>query len=102
MHPSYATLVVLVTDIYTFNQFVSDTITEVMCLNAGQSCGGNPYFSCLQVKSRMQVAYGTIVSEGNHLDMVELTLRNITVNIGCSCSYVVPVMFRNENIVEKK
>ena len=84
-----------------YKALIADTITEVLCLSTRASCGGNPYFSCLQVKARMQVAYGSMVSTGNIENMGDLTLRNITVNIGCSCSYLVPVMFQNvEEIAE--
>ena len=36
---------------------------------------------------------GLVIDGG---DLTLITLRNITVNIGCSCSYFVPVMFNTQ------
>ena len=33
----------------------SESITEIICTNPGYSCGNSRYFSCRQVKSKMQV-----------------------------------------------
>ena len=48
----------------------------------------------------MQVTYGLIMSNSGLVveggDISRLTLRNITVNIGCSCSYFVPIMFNSQ------
>ena len=50
-----------------------------------------------------QVTYGIRVSEEGLLETEpELSLRNITVNIGCSCSYFVPVMFQDVSLVEER
>ena len=50
-----------------------------------------------------KVTYGISVTEdGILVTEQELSLRNITVNIGCSCSYFVPIMFQDVNLVEEK
>ena len=43
------------------------------------------------------MTYGITVSEeGVLVTEQELSLRNITVNIGCSCSYFVPILFNTQ------
>ena len=59
---------------------IPDTITEVMCENSGTKCNNSPFFSCRQEKTKMEVAYRRTVDNN-----LEVNLRNITVNIGCSC-----------------
>ena len=50
-----------------------------------------------------KVTYGiSVTEEGILVTEQELSLRNITVNIGCSCSYFVPIMFQDVNLVEEK
>ena len=67
------------------------------------------YFFITHLKRRAEiinvfkVTYGITVSEdGVLVTEQELSLRNITVNIGCSCSYFVPIMFQDVNLVEEK
>ena len=59
---------------------IPETITEVVCDNPGNKCNNSPFFSCRQEKTKMEVAYRKTI-DGN----LEVNLRNITVNIGCSC-----------------
>ena len=59
-----------------FNR-IPQTITEIMCQQPQDVCGGNHAYQCRQIRSKMLVAY----TEGGNL----VNLRNNTVNIGCSC-----------------
>ena len=54
--------------------------------------------------SSLQVTYGLTVVEGRLEPAGDLTLRNITINIGCTCSYFVPFLFntQSEMLSEKK
>ena len=56
---------------------IPQTITEIMCQNPNEVCGGNNAYHCRQIRSKMLVGY---TEEGNLLH-----LRNNTVAIGCSC-----------------
>ena len=59
-----------------FNR-IPQTITEIMCHNPNEVCGGNSAYHCRQIRSKMLVGY---TEEGNVVN-----LRNNTVSIGCSC-----------------
>ena len=59
----------------------SEIITEILCHSAGETCGGSEYFSCKQMKTRMMVAHTDQAS------WTVRTMRNITINTGCSCVY---------------
>merc|ERR1711976_921937 len=54
-------------------------ISEVMCRSRSASCGGNPFYRCRQLTSRMDVAYT------NSSTSAVLYRRNIEVGIGCAC-----------------
>lgn len=56
---------------------IPPTITEIICHNPNESCGGNSAYHCRQIRSRMLVGY----TEGNNV----VNLRNNTVSIGCAC-----------------
>ena len=56
---------------------IPQTITEIMCQNPNEVCGGNSAYHCRQIRSKMLVGY---TEEG---DVVNI--RNNTVSIGCSC-----------------
>jgi hypothetical protein len=70
-----------------------------MCEKSGTKCNNSSFFMCRQEKSKMEVAYKKEI--GNTM---EINLRNITVNIGCSC--VAPKLqflnLRNSGPREKK
>ena len=59
-----------------FNR-IPQTITEIMCQQPSEVCGGNHAYQCRQIRSKMLVGY----TEGGNV----VNLRNNTVNIGCSC-----------------
>merc|ERR1712226_1341683 len=59
-----------------FNR-IPQTITEIMCQQPQDVCGGNHAYQCGQIRSKMLVAY----TEGGNV----VNLRNNTINIGCSC-----------------
>jgi hypothetical protein len=59
-----------------FNR-IPQTITEIMCQQPSEVCGGNHAYQCRQIRSKMLVGY----TEGGSV----VSLRNNTVNIGCSC-----------------
>ena len=92
-----------------------------MCQNSGESCGNSRYFACRQVKAKMQVSsvnttalqfslhtcyqvtYGFKVSEDGIIQTDgEIGARNISVNVGCSCSYFLPIMFQSADLIEEK
>jgi len=50
------------------------------------------YFSCKQMKSKMLVAHTDPVLVEDSYDWRFRAVRNITVNIGCSCVYRAPVL----------
>ena len=56
---------------------IPQTITEILCHNPNEVCGGNSNYHCRQIRSKMLVGY----TEGNNI----VNLRNNTVSIGCSC-----------------
>ena len=59
-----------------FNR-IPQTFTEIMCQQPSNTCGGNHAYTCRQIRSKMLVGY----TEGGNI----VSLRNNTVNIGCSC-----------------
>ena len=63
----------------------SETITEILCYNPGGRCGGSNYYNCKQMKAKMLVGH-------TDKEWRVRTLRNITINIGCSCVYREPVL----------
>merc|ERR1712130_287227 len=71
---------------------IPETITEVICHSAGERCGGSMYYSCKQMKSKMLVAHTEPVLVEDSYDWRVRAVRNITVNIGCSCVYRAPVL----------
>ena len=66
--------------INTLQGRIPESITEVMCENQGTKCNNSPFFECHQEKRKMEVAYRRTIDNN-----IEVNLRNITVNIGCSC-----------------
>jgi len=72
---------------------IPETITEVLCHEAGATCGGSQYYSCKQMKAKMLVAHAEpVVLVDGGSDWRLRAVRNITINIGCSCVYREPVM----------
>ena len=65
--------------------FVSETLTEIYCDNPGGSCSKSKLFSCKQDKARMEVAFTSSSSNEDGGELRIRSVRNITVNIGCSC-----------------
>ena len=65
--------------------FVSETLTEIYCDNPGSSCSKSKLFSCKQDKARMEVAFTSSSSYEDGGELRIRSVRNITVNIGCSC-----------------
>ena len=65
---------------------IPQTISEIMCQNPTEVCGGNSAYRCRQVRSKMLVAY----TEGANV----VNLRNYTVSVGCSC------VRRTSNVVQ--
>ena len=66
----------------TWNSFVTGKITEVICVNSGGICGssnGRSQFTCRQMKSKIEVGYY------DESEKIFALIRNITINIGCSC-----------------
>ena len=64
---------------------IAETITEILCHNTGEHCGGSEYYNCKQMKAKMLVAH-------TERDWIVKSLRNITISIGCSCVYREPVL----------
>ena len=56
----------------------------MVCDNPGTSCTKSRLFSCKQDKTRMEVVFLESRSESDD-DLQVRTVRNITVNVGCSC-----------------
>ncbi|XP_023335639.1 uncharacterized protein LOC111706923 [Eurytemora carolleeae] len=71
---------------------IPETITEVLCHEAGETCGGSQYYSCKQMKAKMLVAHAEAVQYEDQVDWRLRAVRNITINIGCSCVYREPVL----------
>ena len=65
----------------------------MLCLSGGERCGGSEYYDCKQMKAKMLVGHTEPVLEGNLYDWRVRNIRNITVNIGCSCVYREPVLW---------
>ena len=57
----------------------------MLCHANGEKCGGTELYACKQMKTNMTVAYTKMVEVGDHYDMMVWDMRNITINIGCSC-----------------
>ena len=72
---------------------MSETITEILCLGGGERCGGSDYYDCKQIKAKMLVGHTEPVLEGDLYDWRVRNIRNITINIGCSCVYREPVFW---------
>ena len=60
---------------------LSESLTEIYCDNPGASCNGTKFFTCQQDKTRLEVVF----VERRDEEVIVRTVRNITVNIGCSC-----------------
>ena len=73
---------------------LSETITEVLCHSPGETCGGSEYYNCKQMKAKMLVAHTEPVIAGDYYDWRVRNVRNITINIGCSCVYREPVLLQ--------
>ena len=71
---------------------ILETITEVLCHNTGGTCGGSDFYACKQMRAKMMVAHTEPLVTGDHYDWRVRNVRNITVNIGCSCVYREPLM----------
>lgn len=59
----------------------------MVCSNPGHICGTLGTFSCAQMMTRMEVAY--------HVgqDDQQMSITNISLRSGCSCSTVVPQLY---------
>ena len=64
-----------------------ETITEILCATRGDKCGGSEFYTCKQMKTKMMVAHTEPVLVEDHYDWRVRTVRNVTINIGCSCVY---------------
>ena len=64
-----------------FNR-IPEVITEVYCDKPHSRCHKEKMFLCVQEKARLEVAY--VQRRPGRLDV--RSVRNITVNIGCSCA----------------
>ena len=64
---------------------ILETITEILCHAPGDTCGGSDFYNCKQMKAKMLVGH-------TDREWRVRTLRNITINIGCSCVYREPVL----------
>lgn len=58
---------------------IPQTITEIVCRNPYETCGGNTNYSCRQIKAKMVVAYLDPSAENL------LSYHNKTVSIACAC-----------------
>ena len=67
--------------LYLILRFLSESLTEVFCDNPGARCNGTKFFTCQQDKTRLEVVF----VERREEEVRVRTVRNITVNIGCSC-----------------
>ena len=65
------------------NMFFPESLTEIYCDNPGASCNGTKFFTCQQDKTRLEVAF--VERRGEAEEVRVRSVRNITVNIGCSC-----------------
>ena len=63
--------------------FFPESLTEIYCDNPGASCNGTKFFTCQQDKTRLEVAF--VERRGEAEEVRVRSVRNITVNIGCSC-----------------
>ena len=70
---------------------IPETITEVLCHNTGEKCGESNFYTCKQMKAKMLVAHTEPVLAGGQYDWRVRSVRNITINIGCSCVYREPL-----------
>ena len=80
-----------VTNYFYWINNILETITEVLCLKIGSKCGGSEFYTCKQMKSKMLVAFTEPVLSGDTYDWRVRSVRNVTVNMGCSCVYRAPV-----------
>ena len=60
----------------------SESISEIFCDRPGSRCNGSKLFTCRQDKTRLEVVF---VERRGVEEVSVRTVRNITVNIGCSC-----------------
>jgi hypothetical protein len=65
----------------------------MLCLVGGERCGRSEYYDCKQIKAKMLVGHTEPVLEGNLYNWRVRNIRNITINIGCSCVYREPVLW---------
>ena len=75
----------------TVHARIPETITEVLCHNTGEKCGESNFYTCKQMKAKMLVAHTEPVLAGGQYDWRVRSVRNITINIGCSCVYREPL-----------
>ena len=78
-------LIIFLENLNKRQKLFSETITEILCYNPGGRCGGSNYYNCKQMKAKMLVGH-------TDKEWRVRTLRNITINIGCSCVYREPVL----------
>ena len=85
---------------YLFKEIITlltftEIVTEVICTNPGNACGGFSLFSCKQMKTLMKVSIKTMVinSETKKND-TRLVEENIAFRLGCSCTMEIPRMFK--------
>ena len=71
---------------------IPETITEVLCHSTGEKCGESNFYACKQMKAKMLVAYTEPVLAGDQYDWRVRSVRNVTINIGCSCVYRQPLL----------
>ena len=67
---------------------ILETITEILCHEPGDTCGGSDFYNCKQMKAKMLVGHAD-------QELKVRSLRNITINIGCSCVYREPVLLNH-------
>ena len=71
---------------------IPETITEVLCHSPGEKCGGSDFYTCKQMKAKMLVSHTESVLVDDHYDWMVRSVRNVTINIGCGCVYMEPVL----------
>ena len=78
--------------IFTFTEIV----TEVICTDPGHKCSGLFLFTCKQMKTLMQVAIKTrVTNPDTKIQETRLVEENVPFRLGCSCTMKMPTLFNN-------